>query len=150
MTVLLLNFNDFGVTEFGTKSIILINDEISNETYKKGDLVIVNKNKIEKMEVGQELFTYRTDENGNVSIDLGKIGNVYPEENAISFENGSNYSMEFIAGTPEKKYEKIGLYLGILESKWGFLFIVLVPSFLIFVYELYSLIVEIKYGADED
>ena len=150
MTVLLLNYNDFGVTEFGNRSIILINDEISNDSYKKGDLVIVKKEKIDKMEVGEELFTYRTDSEGNVSIDLGRIGNIYPEEDAIAFENGSNYSMEFIAGSPEKVYEKIGLYLGIIESKWGFLFIVLVPSFLIFVYELYSLIIEIKYGSDED
>ena len=49
-----------------------------------------------------------------------------------------------------KKYEKIGTFLSVVESKWGFLFIVLVPSFLIFIYEVYSLIIEIKYGKDED
>ena len=150
MTILLLNFNDYGVTEFGNKSIIIINDEISNDNYKKGDIVITEKNKIEKLEVGQELFTYKVDEKGNVNIDLGKIGNIYTEENAISFENGSTYSNEFIAGSPIEKYEKIGTYLSIVESKWGFLFIVLVPSFLIFVYEVYSLIIEIKYGKDEE
>lgn len=150
MTVLLLNFNDYGVTEFGNTSLIIINDEISNENYKKGDLVVVKKEKLEQMEVGQELFTYKVDGQGRVSVDLGKIGNLYPEENAISFENGSNYSMEFIAGTPETKYEDIGTFLSVVESKWGFLFIVLVPSFLIFVYEVYSLIIEIKYGTDED
>ncbi len=150
MTVLLLNFNDYGVTEFGSTSMIIINDEIANENYNKGDLVLVEKKKIDKMEISEELFTYRVDSKGNVSIDLGRIGNIYPEEEAISFENGSNYSLEFIAGTPKKVYEDIGTYLSIVESKWGFLFIVLVPSFLIFVYELYSLIVEIKYGADED
>ena len=150
MTVLLLNFNDYGVTEFGNTSLILINDAISNENYKKGDLVIVKKPKLEDMEVGKELFTYKVDSKGSVSIDLGKIGNIYPEENAIAFENGSNYSMDFVAGVPETKHEKIGTYLSVVESKWGFLFIVLVPSFLIFVYEVYSLIIEIKYGADED
>ena len=36
------------------------------------------------------------------------------------------------------------------ESKWGFLFIVLVPCFLIFIYEVYALIIEIKYGAEEE
>lgn len=150
MTVLLLNFNDYGVTEFGTKSLIIINDEISNDNYEKGDLVIVEKEKMEKLEVGQEIFTYKVDAKGHVSVDLGKIGNLYPEEDAISFENGSNYSMEFVAGIPEKKYEDIGLFLSVVESKWGFLFIVLIPSFLIFIYEVYTLIVEIKYGADED
>ena len=150
MTVLLLNFNDYGVTQFGTTSLILINDQISNENYEKGDLVVVKQEKIEKLEIGKELFTYKVDTKGNVNIDLGRIGNIYQEEEAISFENGSNYSMEFIAGVPQKKYSDIGTFLSIVESKWGFLFIVLVPSFLIFVYELYSLIVEIKYGADED
>ena len=150
MTVLLLNFNDYGVTEFGNKSMIIINDEISNDNYLKGDLVIVKKEKMEKLQVGQELFAYKVDEKGNVHIDLGKIGNLYPEEDAISFENGSTYSMEFVAGVPQEKHEKIGNFLSVVESKWGFLFIVLVPSFLIFVYEVYTLIVEIKYGSDED
>lgn len=150
MTVLLLNFNDYGITEFGNTSLIIINDEISNENYKKGDLVITEKKKIDKLTIGEEIFTYKVDSKGNVSIDLGKIGNIYPEEDALSFENGSTYSMEFVAGTPKEVHEKIGTYLSVIESKWGFLFIVLVPSFLIFVYEVYSLIVEIKYGADED
>lgn len=150
MTVLLLNFNDYGVTEFGDTSLILINDEISNDNYKKGDLVITKNKKIEKINIGEEIFTYKIDSKGNVSIDLGKVGNIYPEEEAIAFENGSTYSVEYIAGTPEKTYEDIGLFLSVVESKWGFLFIVLVPSFLTFVYEVYSLIVEIKYGSEED
>ena len=150
MTVLLLNFNDYGVTEFGENSLIIINDEISNDNYKKGDLVIAKNKKMEKLQIGEEIFAYKVDSKGNVSVDLGKIGNLYPEEDAISFENGSSYSMEFVAGTPEKTYEGIGTFLSVVESKWGFLFIVLVPSFLIFVYEVYTLIVEIKYGTDED
>ena len=51
---------------------------------------------------------------------------------------------------PVKQYDKIGGYLSIIESKWGFLFIVLIPVFLIFIFEVYSLIIEIKYGAEED
>ena len=150
MTVLLLNFNDYGVTEFGDTSLILINDEISNDNYKKGDLVETKNKKIDKINIGEEIFTYKIDGKGNVSIDLGKVGNIYPEEEAIAFENGATYSIEYIAGVPQEMYEDIGLFLSVVESKWGFLFIVLVPSFLIFVYEVYSLIVEIKYGSDED
>lgn len=150
MTVLVLNFNDYNVTEFGSTSLIIINDEISNESYKKGDLVVVEKKKINNMKIGDEIFTYKIDSKGDVSIDLGKIGNVYPEEDAVAFENGSTYSFEFIAGVPQEKHAKIGTFLSIIESKWGFLFIVLVPSFLIFVYEIYALIVEIKYGKDEE
>ena len=32
MTVLLLNFNDYGITQFGDKSFILVNSKISNES----------------------------------------------------------------------------------------------------------------------
>ena len=45
---------------------------------------------------------------------------------------------------------KVGSVLSLLQSKWGFLFTVLVPCFLIFIYEVYSLIIEIKYGAEPD
>ena len=74
MTVLLLNFNDYGVTEFGDTSLILINDEISNDNYKKGDLVVTKNKKIDKINIGEEIFTYKIDGKGNVSIDLGKVG----------------------------------------------------------------------------
>ncbi len=150
MTILLLNYNDYGITQFGSKSLIIINDQIANETYEKGDLVIVNLPKLENMKVGDELFCYRIDSKGIPSLQVGKVGEVYLEERAISYENGETYSYEFIAGKTEEIHEDIGAFLGVVESKWGFLFIVLVPCFLIFIYELYSLIIEIKYGAEED
>lgn len=150
MTILLLNFNDYGVTQFGDTSLVIINDDIASEVYKKGDLVIVESQKVAEIEVGQEIFTYRIDSKGIPTIQVGKVGEVYTEDEAIAFENGETYSMEFVAGKGTDSYENIGTVLSIVESQWGFLFIVLVPCFLIFIYEIYSLIVEIKYGAEED
>ena len=48
------------------------------------------------------------------------------------------------------KQSIIQFWFSLAVSIFGFLFIVLVPSFLIFVYEVYSLIIEIKYGKDEE
>lgn len=150
MTLLLLNYNEYGVTQFGDKSFVLVSSKISNDQYKKGDLVIAEHTKISDYKVGDYVFTYRIGADRVPTIQLGKIGNVYPEEDAISFENGETYSSEFIAGKPVKQYEKVGGFLSLVESKWGFLFIVLIPVFLIFIYEVYALIIEIKYGKDED
>ena len=150
MTILLLNFNDYGVTQFGNKSLVIINDEIASENYEKGDLVIVEGKKVDKIELGEEIFTYRIDSKGIPSIQVGIVGDIYIEDDAIAFENGETYSMEFVAGVGTESYEHLGTALSIIESQWGFLFIVLVPCFLIFIYEVYSLIVEIKYGAEED
>lgn len=150
MTVLLLNYNDYGVTQFGDTTLLILEDEISSEIYEKGDLIFVQKKKIDKLNVGDEVFTYQISPEGEVSIDLGKIGELHPDEDAITYENGSNYSMDFVIGSASKVYEDVGTYLSVIESKWGFLFIVLVPSFLIFVYQIYTLIVEIKYGNEEE
>ena len=150
MTILLLNYNDYGVTQFANKSLIIMTDNVASEKYKKGDLVIVESKKVDQIKTGQEVFTYRIDSKGIPMIQIGKVGEVYVKDNAIAFENGETYSMEFVAGIGIKSYEGLGTALSIIESQWGFLFIVLVPCFLIFIYEIYSLIVEIKYGGQED
>ena len=150
ITVLLLNYNKYGLTQFGDTTLVIINDKISSETFKKGDLVLVKAQKLTDLEVGNEIFVYRVNSDGSVSIELGKVGEIYPEEDAVAFENGDIFSTQFVIGTADEIYNDIGTYLAIIESKWGFLFIVLVPCLLIFIYELYALIVEIKYGADED
>jgi len=149
MTILLLNYNDYGLTQFGSTTMVIINDEIASENYKKGDLVLVKSVKIDDFEEGDEVFVYRISGKGEVSVELGNIGDIYLEEDSISFENGDTFSMEFVIGSTDKVYEDIGMILSIIESKWGFLFIILVPCFLLFIYEIYALIVEIKYGEDE-
>lgn len=149
MTILLLYRNDYGVTQFDDKSLIIINDEISSETYKKGDLVIVDEKKLEEVKKGDEIFAYSVDSNNKAHVNLGIVGEIYKEELAISYENGSTYSMEYVIGGAEKAYNGLGTFLSIVQSQWGFLFLVLVPGFLIFIYEIYALIVEIKYGDEE-
>lgn len=150
MTVLLLNYNKFGVTQFDDTSLLLIRNGFSSETYPKGSLVVVENKPVKNYSVGEEVFVYHLDGKGGVDIQLGVIGQIHEEDNAITFSNGETYSDEFIIGTGEKIYPKMGTYLGFIESKWGFLFIILVPNFFLFVYQLYSLIVEIKYGKEED
>ncbi len=150
MTVLLLNYNKFGVTQFNDTSLLLIRNGFSSETYQKGSLVVVESKPVKNYNVGEEAFVYHLDGKGGVDIQLGVIGQIHEEDNAITFSNGETYSDEFIIGTGEKIYPNLGTYLGVIESKWGFLFIILVPNFFLFVYQLYSLIVEIKYGKEED
>jgi len=150
MTILLLNYNKYGLTQFGNTTFVIVPGEISSETVNKGDLVLVKSKKIADLEIGDEIFVYRIINSNKVNVEVGKVGQVYLEEDAIAFENGDIFSNEFIIGTSDKIYNKIGTYLSVIESKWGFLFIILVPCLLIFIYEIYALIVEIKYGEEEN
>lgn len=149
MTILLLNFNKYGITEMDNTSLVIIKDEISSDNYKRGDLVFVEAKKVSKINVDEELFVYQIDKSGAVSIDVGIVGEVHVDDDAITFKNGSTYDMQFVIGKADKIYNGIGTFLSIVESTLGFLFIVLVPSFLIFIYQLYALIIEIKYGKED-
>ena len=156
MTVLLLSYNDYGLSEFGNKTLILMTDDIYSENYKKGDLVVVEKRGFSRnggytdvIEQGDEIFAIRVDAYGNAYVEVGVVGKIYEDEQAIAFENGSTFALKFVLGEAVDTYPNIGGFLSIIESKWGFLFLVLVPCFLIFIYEIYSLIIEIKYGKEE-
>ena len=137
-------------TEFDETSLLIIKKSFSSETYKKGSLVLVESKLVKDYKEGEEVFVYHLDGKGGANIQLGVVGKVYPEQDAITFTNGGTYSSEFIIGTGEQVYSGVGTILSIIESKWGFLFIILVPNFFLFIYQLYSLIVEIKYGKDDE
>ena len=96
---------------------------------------IESKN-IKDYKEGEEVFVYHLDGHGGVNIQLGVVGQVFVDDNAITFTNGGTYSSEFIIGSGTKIYPNIGKFLSIIESKWGFLFLILVPNFFLFVYQL--------------
>ena len=73
MTMLLLNYNKYGLTQFGNTTFVMINDEITSETFQKGDLVLVKSKKIANLQTGEEIFVYRIGSNGNVSVEVGKM-----------------------------------------------------------------------------
>ena len=150
MTILLLSYNDYGLSQFGNKTLVLMTDEIYSENYKKGDLVIVENRGFtkglgyaDKIEIGDELFAVRVDAYGNVNVEIGKVAELYVDENAIAFENGSTFDLKFVLGEKVQVYEKVASFLSIVESKWGFLFIIVFPSLLAFIYELGVVISEI-------
>lgn len=150
MTVLVLNHNKYGITQFGDTSLLIVKKEFSSEMYNKGSLVFVENKLIKDYKAGDMVFTYHLDGQGGASVQYGKVGQVFEDQDSLSFENGETYSKEFIMGTGTKSYSNIGTYLSIIESKWGFLFIILVPNFFLFIYQLYTLIIEIKYGKNDD
>lgn len=49
-TICLLTFNHYKVSEFGDKTLVIIDKEDSSYDYKEGDLIIVGKKGYEKAE----------------------------------------------------------------------------------------------------
>ncbi len=143
VTLCLLNYNDYNVTEFGNNTLILITDDSLDPDYKEGDLVIAKKGNLGKIEVGDKIFFYN-----DKDIKLGEVKqvNTYEGMSTTFILDGNHQVIEDdIIGSEDnvKVYNKIGKILSILESKWGFLFLIIFPSVLAFLHEVFEVIVEL-------
>lgn len=151
VTVCLLSYNDFKVTEFGDYSLVIIEDNELSPEYEKGDLVIVDKN--EKIRIGDKAFFYNT-YNRQIEIKLGEVvgtEKVTESETTYTFEGERKISGQYVLGTSNEAtvIPKVGTILNILESKWGFLFIIVLPALLAFIYQISVVFSEIRNSKKE-
>ena len=148
VTVCLLSYNEFKVTEFGNLSLIIITDNELEPEYNKGDLVIVNSG--DKRNINDKAFFYNTYDR-NIEIKLGNIEGkeeANERETTYTVEGGHRVSGEYVLG-PAKTSTVIGgvgTALAVLESKWGFLFLIVFPALLAFIYQITTVASEIKEG----
>lgn len=143
VTLCLLNYNEYSVTEFGNDTLILITDDSLEPDYLEGDLVVAKKENLDKIEVGDKIFFYN-----DKDIKLGEVKQVnkYEEVSSTFILDGNHQVIEDdVIGSQEnaKTYSKVGKVLSILESKWGFLFLIIFPSVLAFLHEIFQVVVEL-------
>lgn len=143
VTLCLLNYNEYNVTEFGKDTLILITDDSLEPDYLDGDLVVAKKGNLDKVEVGDKIFFYN-----DKDIKLGEVKqiNTYEGISTTFILDGNHQVIEDdVIGSEEgtKVYNKVGKVLSILESKWGFLFLIIFPSVLAFLHEIFQVIVEL-------
>lgn len=147
VTTCLICYNDYKVTVFGDKSLIIIDND---DKYSNGDLVVFEKGDVQ---VGDEIFFYEVT-NGVASINVGnvtEIEKVTDSESTFTINENHDISSESLIGktADAKVYSKVGKVLSVLESKFGFLILVILPTLLLFLYEVYRLIIEIKTPIEE-
>lgn len=150
MTVCALNFNKFGLVSIKGYTMVIVKDKVSLGDYKNGDVVITQKQRIANLKSEDEILVYQVKKKNKINIIMGKIGQTQPKDNTISLKNGEIYSSDFIIGTEYKVIPQIGKILGLILTRWTFLFVVVVPLFFVFISQIYSLIVEIKYGGNDE
>ena len=151
VTVCLLSYNDFKVTEFGDYSLVIISDDGLEPNYKKGDLVIVNKKS--PIITGRKAFFYNTYDR-QIEIKLGTIEaaeKVTATETTYTLEGDRTISGQYILGPSDtaEVIPTVGGILEVLESKWGFLFIIVLPSLLAFIYQISVVVSELRSSNDK-
>ena len=146
ITVCLLAYNDYKLTVFGDKTLVPVIDDDLEPNYTVGDLLIIKKDKIEDVKVGDIIFFYRT-RSGETTINFAPVTDLEEltaTETTITVEGDFRLSSTNFIGKTESAsvIPNVGRILHTLESKWGFLFLGVFPSFLVFIYTLYSVVLE--------
>lgn len=149
LTICLLNYNDYKITVLGDKSLLIVEDDALNPDYQKGDLVVVKKNINDDIKINDKVFFYNQYE-GKVVVNLNtvtKTEKITDTETTYTMDNKYDVSSEYVIGKTEtaKVYNNVGNILKVLQSKWGFLIIIILPISILFIYEIYEIIMEIKH-----
>jgi hypothetical protein len=145
VTVCLLSYNKYKVTEFGTYSLIIIDSNSIKGDFEKGSLLIIDGDV--EPEIGEKTFFYNTSSQNEITLAEVKNKEVITStETTYTFDGDKLVSSEHIIGSTAtaKVLPHVGTILGIVESKWGYLFLIVLPSLLAFLYEVTKAIEEIK------
>lgn len=142
VTVCLLNYNDQRITELGNKSLIIVDEDLSKD-YKKGDLLVVSKNKGEEVDNGDYIFFYNPSD--NFVVNYAEVTNIMNANNEYTYVVGNDYNVyyDYFIGKDVKKYSGAGKILSVLESKYGFLALIIFPTMVAIIFEIYAIIIEI-------
>ena len=148
ITTFLLFRNKYGYTEVGNTTFVPL--KIDTAEYikdgKEGNLLVVKKTS--NLNEGDLIYYYTTEEERYIvksdyikSVFNGDGNKLY----TLNDESGSTVVSNRVLGKYANQYAGFGTIFGLLTSKFGFLFLVLLPIMCIFIYQLYSLIMVLKY-----
>ena len=117
-----------------------MDSDLMEPYFYEGDLVIVKRNSDNKINVGDKVFYYNSAMNSNVWIYLDTVQEKMPvtrDETTFTL-NGEKVSGEFIIGKADgaRVAHKVGTFLKIFTSRWGFMFLVIFPTLFAIIYEI--------------
>lgn len=154
ITSCILCRNKFGYTQFGDMTFVTVSE--SNEKFfmnnKAGDLLII-KNQQMNLDVNDLIYYYVTvDEKYIVRTGVvdSKTQDDYAALYVLRDDEGSSIASNRVIGKYVKTYPGKGAILDVLESRVGFLFLVLLPILIVFIYQIYQLVIVAKYEVVED
>ncbi|MBR4231148.1 MAG: hypothetical protein IKR74_03205 [Bacilli bacterium] len=148
-TVCLLSSNEYGISEFGDTSLFIVDNRSLEEFgFNKHDIIIVTKGLEKEYTEGSGVFysagNIETKSFINYSI-IERAERADGAEDSFYFADDKvSYGDILGLANGALRIKKLGLLLGLLESRWGFMFLIILPTLYAFVYEVYTIAVEVK------
>lgn len=148
LTAFLLCKNKFGYTQFGDYTLIPIQlmQERNIDGVKKGELLVVqNSNDIEE---GDKIYYYMVYHESYI-IKSGVVTSIKNDDYSYLYtvdeKDPTTIVGTKVLGKYSTTYPKWGTILSILSSRLGFLFLVLLPILIVFIYQVYEFVMIIRY-----
>lgn len=147
ITSFILSRNKYNYTQFGDYTFVNIDllAEKNINGVKSGDLLIVkNSNDINK---GDVIYYYAVREDNYIvksNAVLDVKSDSYNSLYTVNDDNNNTIAGARVLGKYTSIYHGIGGILSILESKFGFLLLVLLPIMVVFIYQIYEFVLIIK------
>lgn len=151
ITMLLLTFNDYNCSEIGGYTIYVVNDDSLEPEYKEGSILLVKSTSDKHVQKGDSLFLYKVISSQEFEFVNRTLNEKIQKGRHIVYDvgEGEQYDSYYFVGKADDAIvidAPWGTILSILLSKWGYLFCIVVVSLLIFLQQVFDLIIEIKYG----
>lgn len=151
VTVLLLSYNDYNISEIGGYTVYIVRDDSLEPQYEKGSILLIEKSSDKNIQAGEEILLYKVVDSEQFEIVIRTLEEKAQQGRHITYkvEDQETYDSQYCIGKTENVTVISGPWgtiLSILESKWGYLFCIVVVSLLLFLQEVFDLIIELKYG----
>ncbi len=152
VTVLLLSYNEYNCSEIGGYTVYIVNDDSLEPEYKQGTVLLVKHTSDKNVQKGDEIFLYKVINSQEYQFITRTLDDKIQQGSHINYivDNAESYDSGYFVGKTNDAVviEGWGYVLALLESKWGYLFCVVIVSLLLFLQEVFDLTMEIKYGMD--
>lgn len=150
VTVLLLSYNKYNCSQLGSFTFYIVKDDTLEPEYKLGDLLIIKSVSDKNISEGDMLYFYDVIGKDNFVINHQKLMRKTQSSRHITYilEDGSSFDSSYLIGKESGTtvIHGVGAVLSVLESRWGYLFLVVIVSLLLFLQELFDLVMEIRHG----
>jgi len=152
VTVLLLSFNQYNISEIGGYTVYIANNDQLEPDFDKGSILIIEETSDKHVQIGDEIFLYKVISSQEYEVVKAKLEQKTQQGRHIVYtvDTGESYANDYFIGRVEDTSTigaPWGTILSILESKWGYLFCIVIVSLLLFLQEVFNLIIELKYGS---
>lgn len=151
VTVLLLSYNEYNISQLGDYTIYIANNDALEPEYKQGSILLIKETNDKHVQVGDELFLYKVINSQEFEVVTRTLEEKSQQGRHVVYgvNEGETYDTNYFIGKADDTIViegPWGTILSILESKWGYLFCIVIVSLLLFLQEVFDLIIEIKYG----